>query len=103
MAFSKDAFLDEVRSIASASKIASSSSSSNELSREVADVLDERDPLASLREGYVLPTMRDANVVDAAGEMHRLSVTHVSKLILNLYLQILIALHYTSAAIVWAP
>lgn len=63
--FSKDGFYEEVKSIASASN---NGSSSGALSRDVAKSLDQRDPLAPLRAGYLLPTMKDANVVDAAGE-----------------------------------
>ncbi|UZJ53996.1 hypothetical protein CBS101457_003316 [Exobasidium rhododendri] len=59
MSFNKANFLDEIRDIASAS-------TSGPLSQDVAQALDHKDPLAPLRSGYILPTMRDANVVDAA-------------------------------------
>jgi len=61
MSFSKDNFIKEIQGIASASN-------GSTLSRNVAELLDERDQLAPLRDGYILPTMKDANVVETSGE-----------------------------------
>lgn len=68
LSFSKNDFYEEIKSIASASTTGASSSSSGTLSRDVAKLLDQRDPLAPLRDGYILPSMKDANVVDPAGK-----------------------------------
>lgn len=62
--FSKEAFAKEINDIASSC----TGEASSPLSRSVAEVLDGRDRLAPLRAQYVLPTMKDANVVAAAGE-----------------------------------
>jgi hypothetical protein len=62
--FSRDDFIDEIKSIASSSR----GSNVTPHSREVAEALDKDDSLGPLRSEFILPTMRDANVVDAAGE-----------------------------------
>ena len=64
VSFSKDDFINEIRSIASSSK----GSNVTIHSREVAEALDRKDVLAPLRNEFVLPTMREAGVLDMRGE-----------------------------------